>query len=276
MSRKVAIQSLFALLLGVAACCANAEENRYMHLIEGGVVYRFDNLNGEVYRLVKSQSGQAMWVKCDVVEPKGIAKAPTPLPIPLLNITQQTTPTVTPRANCVAPFPSTEQLQPVATRSAASMLDADSATEPAPKKVSANRIELFDELDRNITDAIDENMRQQSRAAINAYSEKLNISSTLKINGDKITGMIMLNNKGDRAIERMELTMYLRVYGNEKPIEHQRFIFAAHGSADVPPAPSSGASSLSVLKKIDLPTPSGVIQGMPEVRVTYLKFEDQQ
>lgn len=268
MRNSFALKALSLVLGLVFAACVHAEDNRYKAWIDDNVLYRFDNQTAEICKLIKPATGPAMWVKCDVVETKPAAVKIAATQIPAARYQPEiATPFLINPGRTQGPLP--QQSAPVA------ILDGNGpANDPAPKKTSARRIELFNDLGVNITDEIDDQMRAESRALINGY-DKLNVSHNFKINGDHISGIVFIDNKGDKHISLMEITMFIRVVGKEKPIEHKRFIFASNKpEADRPPAPSNGSSGLSVMKKIDIATPMGVIHGMPDLRVTYLKFEE--
>jgi hypothetical protein len=265
---------------GMCSMLVGAEENRYKSWIEESVIYRFDNQTGEIHKLIKPAAGPGAWVKCDITEPKPAQQTVRLQQLPTIQQQPQQTPS--------NQYASASNIVPRAVaHTPASIIDAESmimpsinadgpALRPAPTNVSANRqIELFDDLGNNITNKIDDSDRAGNRPTINAY-DALHVSHTLKTSGDRISGIVILDNKGNRKISMLELTMTVRVIGKDKPIEHKRFIFADDGSGDKPPVPSFGSSGMSVLKKIDVPTPSGVINGMPEVRVTYLKFDDKE
>ncbi len=295
MRRNVVIKTILGVMLFVAAGCATtvaaAEENRFKCWIEeGGLVYRFDNQTGEIHKLLKPATGPAAWVKCDIVEPKASQQTArtqilSTIPVVSQNQPQQYQPI--PTNSYASPTPIASRN--VSHSTVGSILDAESMILPsinderrtpsAPVAPVANasgsrRIEIFDDLGNQITDRIDDSDRAANRPTINAY-EPLHVSSTLKTSGDRISGIVILDNKGNRRISLMELTITVRVVGKEKPIEHKRYTFT-DTSADKPPVPSFGASGMSILKKIDVPTPAGVINGMPEVHVTYLKFDERE
>lgn len=271
---------MLVLASGYAASLAGAEENRYKSWIEESVIYRFDNQTGEIHKLVKPAAGPGAWVKCDITEPKPAQQTVRLQQLPTIQQPQQMPSNLYASASNIVP-------RPVAHTTPASIIDAESMIMPsisadgpvarsAPVNVSATRqIELFDDLGNNITNKIDDSDRAANRATINSY-DALHVSHTLKTSGDRISGIVILDNKGNRKISMLELTMTVRVVGKDKPIEHKRFIFTDSASVDKPPVPSFGSSGMSVLKKIDVPTPSGVINGMPEVRVSYIKFDDKE
>ena len=269
-------------ILGLMICLASAyctkagaaEENRFKGWIEENVFYRFDNQTGEIFKLVKPATGSPAWVKCDVVEPKlpQVAKS-APLPSAPMQSMQF------PNTNNSAPAPVAPrqhfpgQSGSIIDPDAMLSLNNDQPVSPKPQ-TGSRQIELFDEFGTNITNKIDDSDRLAARPAINGY-DSLHVSHTLKTTGDRISGIIILDNKGNRKIAMLELTMTVHVIGKDKPIEHKRFIFADKGD-EKPPVPSFGSSGMSVLKKVDVPTPAGVINGMPEVRVTYIKFDDKE
>src|ERR1043165_643460 len=168
------------MLLGLLfVACVQAEDNRYKAWIDDNVLYRFDNQSAEICKLIKPPSGPAVWVKCDVVEPKAppgkvavnqipVARMQQELGTPLQASMSRTTPAV---------------LHTPVTQPLAALEGSGAATEPTPKKAAGGRIELFNYLDVNITDEIDDQMRAESRATING-DDKLNVSHNFKINGD--------------------------------------------------------------------------------------------
>ncbi len=288
MRLRLPFNALFGLMIGVssALCLSShaADENRYKGWIEENVFYRFDNQTGEIYKLVKPATGAAIWMKCDIVEPKPqVAKTPH------LQTLQLPPETCIPQPNVVRPQPSAAIVEP----------DTLNPDRRVARSGSAPRqIEVWNEFGKNITNEIDDADRTGCRSVINGY-DALHVSHTLKTTGDRIKGIIILDNKGSRKIAMMELTMTVRVIGKDKPIAHKRFIFtdkadsapliadaeiSAHtrfnstnkADTEKPPAPSNGLSGMSVLKSVDIPTPSGVINGMPEISVTFIRFDDKE
>ena len=258
---KLPFNALFGLMICVlsALCLSShaADENRYKGWIEENVFYRFDNQTGEIYKLVKPATGAAIWMKCDIVEPKlQVVKTPHLQTLPL------------PPESCI-PQPNVVRPQPPA-----AIVEPDTQDRRVPRS-GARQIEVWNEFGKNITNEIDDADRAGCRPAINGY-DALHVSHTLKTTGDRIKGIIILDNKGTRKIAMMELTMTLHIIGKDKPIAHKHFIFSDKADLDKPPVPSNGLGGLSVLKSVDVPTPSGVISGMPEISVTFIRFDDKE
>jgi len=261
-----------------SACCSPAfaaDEFRFTSWTEEGLRFRFDNQSGEICKLVKVQSGQLMWLKCEIAEQK-----------PIQTSKQSTMPSIQyPTAPIMPAAPIAIQRSapaPMVKSQAASLIEPDDLMasgdiipSPKPAPSGVRQIQVYDEFNNNITNVLDDSARSACRATINGY-DALRLSHTLKTSGDSISGIVIIENKGNRKIAKLELTLVVRVVGKEKAIEHKRFLFSDSGDGDRPPVPSFGSSGMSVMKKIDVPTPSGVISGMPEVRVTYLAFDDKE
>ena len=270
MRLKLAFDTLLGLMIlasSVLCTSSHAEENRYKGWIEDNVFYRFDNQTGEIQKLVKPATGPALWAKCDVADTKPQpVKAPLHAQLPIVS-------NVAPQSSFVAPLP-------VVKPQTAAIVEPDplpaiNPDRPVARQGSLRQIEIWNEFGKNITNEIDDSDRDGCRSLINGY-DALHVSHTLKTTGDRIKGIIILDNKGARKIAMMELTMTVRVIGKDKPIAHKRFIFTDKADVEKPPAPSNGLSGMSVLKSVDIPTPSGVINGMPEVSVTYIRFDDKE
>ncbi len=245
-----------------------AAENFYSYH-EDGILYRVDNNTGEIHKLVKPLTGTPMWVKCEVREPVR---------------TQQRQPQPLPSAPQIAPFypaPVAQQV-PCVRPQPATIIDVGTmptlSSDPvAPKHLVSTRrqIEVFDQNDKDITNVIDDAERAKCRPEINAY-DALHVSHTLKTSGDRIKGIVSIENKGNRKIEILELTLSVRVMGKEKAVEHHFILGDNKPGSKNPPLPSFGGSSLSIMQAVDVPMPGGVLNGMPDVKVTFIRFEQDQ
>ncbi len=213
------------------------EENRYDSVKVDGVLYRLDKRTGLLEKLAKTPTGGLNWIAQEV-------------------------PTGKPEAQDAPKEPARE----VTTHK-----DAPSATTP----VRATAITLVD-LDGNaIPEAITDANRQAASGTIASYEGKLGIIQTLHIT-DRITGILMLKNLGDKHLKTVELSVIVPVAGSEQSEIH-RFLLQekpAAGCAAAPQPAQNGKEAQSILQKVDVPAPAGGVKGSPEIKITYLKFAE--
>jgi hypothetical protein len=140
----------------------------------------------------------------------------------------------------------------------------------APRRAPGAGPKFVDENGRDLCDDINDADRTTCRTIIAGYQEKLSLINSFRVANDRITGSIMLNNKGERQIKVLELTMFVRTVGKDGAVPHARFLYSPRSTLK-PPQPND---PVCVMQKVDLPQPVGVISGSPELKVTYIKFED--
>ena len=216
--------------------CAEGDDIRYETFkMDDGIRYRFDRVTGKMDRLEKDGEG-LVWVLVPIRQGKKSAELVKPV-APAIQTTQSDKPDNT-----------------------------DMAALGEPKKKSP--IKMEDDKGNDITDVVSDFDRKNAEADIVGYMDKISFPSALK-SGDRITGTMLLRNTGDRKLRQLELSLYIPVVGCDKP-EISRFLFTDKPGSVPPPQPSG----LPLKQDIDLPSPPGAGKGLPELRVTYVRFAD--
>ena len=273
---------LLALSVALLARHASAAQDGYRYrswIDDSNVIFRFDNQTGDIEKLVKANAGMPMWVKCPIQQEKGAPSAVQ---------TMAVAPSPWPAAAAPAPVAQNNNFgssnsQPRVAQLIEPMMQAmpqvmDSMAykaEPVAQKASMRAPRLYNEFDVEITDDINDADRTACRAQIAAYEKSLSLMSTIGIGGDRTTGILTLANNGARRIKMLEVSITASKSGKDKPDVLHRVLFADKPNCEKPPAPSeNGAKANAVMKRVDIPTPSGSISGKPDVRVTYIKFEE--
>jgi hypothetical protein len=260
------LSKVLLLCLTLTSVCGlvSAEENRYRSWIDDrNVLHRFDNVSGDIEMLVKPASGPAMWVRCEVAQAK-----------PAQKVAQQQHVEFPAAPNYVAPAPMPQPIN-TSSRNPGAIIDGQTETMATPlpdlpRRAPGAGPKFEDDTGRDISDDVNDADRTLSRMAIAGYDRKLSLINTIRVANDRITGSIMLENKGERHIKVLELTMFVRTVGKDGVLPHARFLYSPKTNLK-PPQPGD---PISVMQKVDLPQPTGVISGSPEIKVTYIKFED--
>jgi hypothetical protein len=145
----------------------------------------------------------------------------------------------------------------------------EAASNDAEVKLRIKKIvsELRFAIEENVTDAD----RAAAKETIDAYESKLSILQTIKV-GERLQGTLMVRNSGEKRIKVLELTLVVSVNGKEKPEEH-RLVFVKNGH-NAPPQPSRKGADGAALMRVDFPCPADGVKGAPELKLTYLKFEE--
>lgn len=272
-----ALLALGVALLAGQASAAQLGEYRYRSWIDdSNVIFRFDNQTGDIEKLVKANAGLPMWVKCEIQPQKGapsavqtMAVAPSPWPA-------AAAPAMLAQNNNFG----AQSAQPRVAQLIEPMMPTAVETmaykaEPVAQKASMRAPRLYNEFDVEITDDINDADRTACRSQISAYEKSLSFMSTIGIGGDRTTGILTIANNGSRRIKMLEVSVCASKAGKDKPEVLHRVLFADKPNCEKPPAPSeNGAKAAAVMKRVDIPTPSGSISGKPDVRVTYIKFEE--
>ncbi len=217
----------------------NLDDVRYELVKNGKELLRFDKKTGEMCRMEKNDDGTISWVAIPVRKGNAVATKPKePKPAP----------TIAPEE--------TAQLR----------------QEEPKRKLAAPGIE--DELGQNIAELVTDYDRRASLSAISSYERNLSVCNAVQI-GDRIAGMFLIKNKGDKKLKMLELTMLVPVVGRDKPEEH-RFLFVDKpGATNSPPQPAPpGKEPEALLQKVDIPCPAGHAKGSADLKVTFVKFAD--
>lgn len=243
---------LAAALGGAWAAAAEGDEDanppqediRFDLFKADGEVFRFDRKTGEILKIVKTKEGFVAVPQPVRIVGKLLGKIKPDLPFAL---------------------PQTS----VKGASEAGMAQFDSSA----KKPSGATIEFFDEQGNDITYQVTDQDREAAKGAILAYQDSLSLIQTLD-SRDKISGNILVRNKGEKKLKVLELTLQIHIVGREKPEEH-RFLYVDRPGEAGPPQPAEGGrEGNAVLQKVDLPCPPGGLMGSPVVKVSYLKFAE--
>jgi hypothetical protein len=243
---RLFILSLFS---GAFMWCSGAQaesgdDNRYEMFRDEDGRYRFDRKTGEVEKMEKIEGGGIRWVKQSVEVSKQPSSGTKPRSTPITTTEVESTP------------------KP----SSFSHLEGG--------KKPGGGIRIFDKDDKDITEDISDDDRRNALPDIARYEKDMSISLTTK-SGDRITGVIMAKNKGDRRIQRMELTLSVPVIGKEKP-EDYRFVFADSGTPDGPLQPAAnGVDGRAWMQPVNVPSPAGGVKGNADLKISYIKFYDK-
>jgi len=136
-------------------------------------------------------------------------------------------------------------------------------------------IPLEDEQGKPLTEDINDEDRKGAIADIARYERDLAVMQTLK-SADRITGAIVVRNKGERMIQKLEVTLYVGVVGKDRPEEY-RFLYVDSGAPDAPLQPlGKTGDSRSWLQPVDVASPAGNTKGNIDVKLTYIKFYDKK
>jgi hypothetical protein len=164
------------------------------------------------------------------------------------------------------------EVQPAKPSSAPKQKD-DPVKPPAVAARKDVAINLWDDQGNDITEAISDLDRKNAAAGIEAYQSYIGMIAATQT-GSRITGVLTIENKGDKRIRALEVTMLVNVIGGEKP-EQFRFVLLDKPGATRPPQPAlGGKADAAALLKIDVPTPAGGVKGSPEFKVTYLRLAE--
>lgn len=216
----------------------NLDDVRYELVKNGKELLRFDKKTGEMCRMEKNDDGTISWVAIPVRKGNAVATKPKePKPAPT-----------------IAPEESAQKNEDVKRKA------------PAP--------ELFGPDDQRLEDVITDYDRRASLSTISSYERNLSVCNAVQI-GDRIAGMFLIKNKGDKKLKMLELTMLVPVVGRDKPEEH-RFLFVDKpGATNAPPQPApAGKEPEALLQKVDIPCPAGHAKGSADLKVTYVKFAE--
>jgi hypothetical protein len=220
----------------VAAEGAAVEESlRYELFTSNGARYRFDKKTSELDKL-EFVNGMPTWVRQAVNCAGSDAVATKP------SLTDQSS------------------TQATGNKNQAQVTESHAAPMAAPIFIDDDGHEMISDADR-----------RSAKAAIDGYESKLSILQTVKV-GDRIEGTIMVRNSGDKKVRVMELTLLLNVNGGDKPEEH-RLVFSADRK-NPPPQPSAKGADGAALMRVNIPCPAGGVKGSPELKLTYLQFEN--
>ncbi|HYF51010.1 MAG TPA: hypothetical protein VEJ63_16475 [Planctomycetota bacterium] len=170
---------------------------------------------------------------------------------------------------------------PAGTRKPAAM-EVEAEPEPRQKEMATinpgrrpGKIDFEDEKGNKLSEDITDEDRKSAIADIARYEKDLAIMQTLK-SGDRIAGAIVVRNKGDRSIQKLEVTLYVPVVGKDRPEEY-RFLFVDNGAEGAPLQPlGTTGESRSWLQPVDVASPAGNVKGNLDVKLTYIKFYEKK
>jgi len=224
------------------------DDMRYELLKMKGANYRFDRKTGLLEKWVEMPDGK--W---------GLEKVPTistgPRTVPG-STGSRTTPVIPdslpPRGIPAPPHPINSEGMSSFERT------------PRPKRP----IVLEGEDGKPIPDTLTPKDRVEAQSDITNYERKLSLSHNLRIE-DKISGIILLKNIGDRRLKMLEVTLVVPVVGQEKPTEHH-FLYVDKPGSIAPCQPESPAH----LQTVDVPSPGGGIKSGLELKISYIKFAE--
>ena len=207
---------------------------------------RFDRITGEIEKLV-GNGGAYEWVKVPV---RRSEKPPT-IDVPVAVTSNNTKGSIPP---ALPPVGSTPPRQ--------------TGMANLSESKTKSGIKLFDDQGNDVTDAITDFDRKRNEADVAGYENKLSMPHTIQM-GDRVTGTILLRNTGERKLKQLEVTLFIPVIGKEKP-EVSHFLFTNKPGFVSPPQPGGEA----LIQKVDIPSPGGSGKAIPELKVTYIRFEE--
>jgi hypothetical protein len=200
--------------------------------------YRFDRVSGKLEKMIITADG-VMWLEMPVVASKKGATA------------QAHKPAVIERA----------------VRN-----DETTVSQINTEKRKGGPIDIFDEDNKKLNEDITDEDRKASLPDIARYEKDLSLMQNVKLS-ERINGAIVVRNKGDRGIQKLEVTLVVPV--QDRPPVEFRFLFVDSGAANSPLQPVAGNQSISWFQKVDLETPAGSNKGNLDVKVTYIKLYDK-
>jgi len=164
-------------------------------------------------------------------------------------------------------------------------IEVETAEAPAPRERETTvstlgggrrpgKIEFENEKGEKLAEDVTDEDRKAALSDVALYEKDLAIMQTLK-SGERITGAIVVRNKGDRMIQKLEVTLYVPVTGKERPEEY-RFLYVDNGAPDAPLQPLGTGDSRSWLQPVDVASPAGNTKGHINAKLTYIKFYDKK
>jgi hypothetical protein len=203
--------------------------------------YRFDRMTGKLEKMIITPEG-VMYVEQPVVVSKKSASG---------TVARKTAPDA--------------DLAPAVNHTDNTVSQIGEVKKPA-------RIQLYDENDKKLSEDVTDEDRKASLPDIARYEKDLAVMQNLKLS-DRINGAIVVRNKGDRRIQKLEMTLVVPVQ-DKAPAEY-RFLYVDSGAPDAPLQPVAGNQSISWFQKVDLDSPAGNTKGNLDVKVTYIKFYEK-